>query len=178
MEFEYSWQAAIDKKLKNDIKRMLQSSVEDDSILGFSSFSNEDEYDSFLDGLATDIESQDKYFMKISFDCKIIGMVVLVPNKTSNCSHMVDLTKGYISQKYRGKNGARGAFAAIVDKCELENHHLLTLDVRENTKAHRLWSFFGFEQFGRLEDYSFVDGNSYPGVYLFQSVKKLKLILE
>lgn len=50
---------------------------------------------------------------------------------------------------------------------------LLTLDVREGSRAHRLWSTLGFASFGVLNDYARVNGVSHRGHYMVQRVDDL-----
>ena len=49
----------------------------------------------------------------------------------------------------------------------------MTLDVRENTRAHKLWGRMGFVSFGVLEDYARVGETSHRGHYMTQRVSDL-----
>lgn len=57
--------------------------------------------------------------------------------------------------------------------CQAKGIELLTLDVREGTRAHRLWQRFGFQTYGVLDDYARVNGVKHRGHYMAQSVQSL-----
>lgn len=172
----FSWRTRLDERVTLEIIGMLQDSINDAAILGFSEKTGQDEYIGFLKELNRSLVNNSVYLLEIRnmVEDEIAGMTILVPNKTTNCKHIVDITKGFIRSKYRGRQGVSGAFNAIARKCRSEGHDLLTLDVREGSRAHKLWSSFGFQQYGRLERYSIYNNEVYPGVYLQQSLNDLE----
>ena len=156
---------------------MLKESTFDDSLLGFNENTEESEYDYFISKINSDLDSGKVYFLKIAFGDEIAGMSILCPNQTSNCNHIVDITKGFIKKKFRGKEGVKGAFSSMVEKCNPLKHTLFILDVRENSRAHALWKSFGFKEYGRLENYSLIDGTYHAGSYMQQTLSDLQRVL-
>jgi ribosomal protein S18 acetylase RimI-like enzyme len=105
---------------------------------------------------------------------QLIACVVLTRPPTANQSHIGELTTGAVHPDYRGRKVVTGAFAEIVHHCQLVGIELLRLDVRAGIRAERLWRTYGFREYGRLADYGRIDGRSYSGVYLAQSVDQLR----
>ncbi len=173
--FSYNWCESISESLRCQIKHMLVQSVEDNGVLGFSMESKDADFDKFISKLDDNLKNNANHLLIMNADNEIAGMCVLVPNLTSNCKHIVDITKAFILKKFRGREGVKGSYNEIIKKCLEHSYSLLTLDVRENSDAHKLWRLFGFVQYGRLENYAIVNGVSYSGIFMFQSTENFKI---
>jgi ribosomal protein S18 acetylase RimI-like enzyme len=104
-------------------------------------------------------------------------LVILSRSSMPNCRHIADLSKGVVHPSYRGSGLVARAFSEVVRLCQAQGIELLTLDVREGTRAHRLWQSFGFQTYGVLDDYARVDGVKHRGHYMAQTVESLALRL-
>jgi ribosomal protein S18 acetylase RimI-like enzyme len=93
---------------------------------------------------------------------------------TANQRHIAELTTGAVHPDYRSSRMVSGVFTEIVRRCERTGIELLRLDVREGIRAERLWRSFGFKEYGRLADYGRTGVENYTGIYLVQSVDRLK----
>jgi hypothetical protein len=67
----------------------------------------------------------------------------------------------------------RLALAEIVSRARELGVEQFELDVRENSRAHRLWQQMGFRTWGVMDDYARVNGCAYRGHYMRQSVDDL-----
>ena len=173
-QFSYTWPESIEDDLACEIKEMLKSSVFDDSLLGFNKHSTDNDYDQFINNLKSNLATGSCLYLNIRSDDSLVGMSILIPNKSPNCRHIIDITKGYIINKFRGKRAVKGAFKAMIKKCTGSNFQLFTLDVRENSRSHLLWQSFGFEEYGRLEKYALIDGEFHSGVFMQQTIQSLR----
>jgi L-amino acid N-acyltransferase YncA len=108
----------------------------------------------------------DKQMMAIMLDERLIGMGLLTPNALPNCRHVVEWSKGIIHSEYRGRGVLQPALYVMAQHCVRRGWDLITLDVRVNSRSHRLWQSFGFEEYGRLQDYARIDGRVEAGAYL------------
>lgn len=173
-QFSFTWPESIEDSLAYEIKEMLKSSVSDDSLLGFNKYSSDNDYDQFIVNLKSGLATGSCFYLNIRSGDSLVGMSILLPNKSPNCRHIIDITKGYIVNKFRGKRVVKGAFKAMIKKCAGSDFHLFTLDVRENSRSHLLWQSFGFEEYGRLEKYALIDGEFHPGVFMQQTIQSLR----
>jgi len=101
-----------------------------------------------------------------------------MPNSTPNHHHIVELTRGTIDRSFQGAGLALRAFREVVNKCEELNREVICLDVRAGTMAAVWWQHFGFESYGLLRDYSRVGDKRYEGLFLTQTVTRLKQRIE
>ena len=173
-QFSYTWPECIGDDLACEIKQMLKSSVFDDSLLGFNRYSSDNDYNQFIDNLKSGLATGSCLYLNIRSGESLVGMSILIPNKSPNCRHIIDITKGYIVSKFRGRRVVKGAFKAMIKKCASRDFHLFTLDVREKSRAHLLWQSFGFEEYGRLEKYALIDGEFHSGVFMQQTIQSLR----
>ena len=89
--------------------------------------------------------------------------------------HRAELAKGVVHPEFRGMHFVQLALREITRRAERLGVEQLVLDVREHTRAHRLWQFFGFETYGVLEDYARAQGRVHRGHFMAQAVRALRL---
>ncbi|WP_428244018.1 GNAT family N-acetyltransferase [Gynuella sp.] len=102
----------------------------------------------------------------------ILSCILKQSNQTTT-RHVADLQKGFIHPNYRGTSAFSEAMYHIANYAIQHQIDLFTLDVREDSAAHRLWSKIGFMTFGILPDYCRYKGRSYRGHYMHMQVKDL-----
>ncbi|WP_427309961.1 GNAT family N-acetyltransferase [Cupriavidus sp. H39] len=107
-------------------------------------------------------------------DGNLVFFCMMTRNAMPNCRHRAELTKGVVHPEYRGQNIIPRAFREIVLKAEALGIQQLILDVREGSRAHRLWQRFGFKSYGVLDDYARVGDEAYRGHFLAQTVGALR----
>jgi hypothetical protein len=63
-------------------------------------------------------------------------------------------------------------------RCLEMGWEIVTLDVRANTRSHRLWSAIGFREYGRLADYARINGERRAGAFMFADAHELLRVSE
>lgn len=174
MKINYSW---IDSPLVidvigDDLWNLLRSTAQDEAILGISDTADSNTKSAYLSHLKY-ILNGDGHLLIGSVDGQIILTCLLLQQSLQTTNHLAELQKGVIADSYRGKRYLEGALQRIVIKSKEIGVSRLTLDVREGTAAHKLWSHWGFESFGVLDDYARHNGQSYRGHFMHQSVDNL-----
>lgn len=176
-ELELQWLHRADSDTALDIMTLINSTVGDDGVLGYEREMSVQQGTDFTAVLQDRIHSGNTHALLGRAMAGPACLVILSRSSMPNCRHIADLSKGVVHPAYRGSGLVARAFREVVHLCQAQNIELLTLDVREGTRAHRLWQSFGFQTFGVLEDYARVDGVKYRGHYMAQSVESLALRL-
>lgn len=162
---------------KNSILNLLKQSVQDDAILGFSeSDMTHDDWERYFTTLEEAVKEKILNFIIGKTRTDITEIVSICQIKRSlqpTTQHVADLQKGFIDPQYRGGHLLKNTLFAIAQHCQSQKIELITLDVRENTHAHKVWLRCGFKVYGILEDYSRYNGVSYKGVYMAQPTQQL-----
>ncbi|MFL1454982.1 GNAT family N-acetyltransferase [Marinobacter sp. GN3S48] len=175
MQMNYSW---IDSPLVidvigDDLWSLLRSTAQDEAILGFSDEADSADKSVYLNNLKHILKGRG-HLLVGSIEGQIIVTCLLIQQSLQTTNHLAELQKGVIANAYRGKGYLEEALQRIVIKSKEIGVSRLTLDVREGTVAHKLWSYWGFESFGVLDDYARHNGKSYRGHFMHQSVDDLE----
>jgi GNAT superfamily N-acetyltransferase len=175
MKINYSWidSALVIDVIGDDLWNLLRSTVQDEAILGISEEADNNTKSAYLKNLKHILKGHG-HLLVGSIDGQIILTCLLVQQPLQTTNHLAELQKGVIADSYRGKGYLEGALQRIVIKSKEIGVSRLTLDVREGTAAHKLWSHWGFESFGVLDDYARHNGKSYRGHFMHQSVDNLE----
>lgn len=176
-EPQLQWLNQTDSTVAADIMNLINSTVGDGGVLGYEQEMSVDQGVDFTAALQARIQGGDTYAL---LGCAPAGpacLVIVSRSSMPNCRHIADLSKGVVHPAHRGSGLVARAFVEIVRLCQAKGIELLTLDVREGTRAHRLWQRFGFQTYGVLEDYARVNGVKHRGHYMAQSVASLALRL-
>lgn len=172
-EAQLQWLQRADRTVALDIMKLINSTVEDGGVLGYEQAMSVDQGVDFAAALQARIEGGHTYALLGRAPAGPACLVILSRSSMPNCRHIADLSKGVVHPDYRGSGLVARAFAEIVRLCQAKGIELLTLDVREGTRAHRLWQRFGFQTYGVLDDYARVNGVKHRGHYMAQSVQSL-----
>jgi ribosomal protein S18 acetylase RimI-like enzyme len=170
----YEWVAAGDRHAVTEAVRLVVAVSADEPFVGLPAQPAPEDIrlltEKLFDGLAT---GRSQLLTVRHGDEGVIACAALVRPATANQRHIGELTTGAVHPDYRGRGVVTAALREITRYCERNEIELLRLDVRAGVAAERIWRYFGFEEYGRLADYGRVDGESYTGVYLCQSVARL-----
>lgn len=174
MQITYSWidSPMLIDPLGVDLWSLLKSTSQDQNILGIGDDSDEKDMYDYLDHLKVIIKSNGHLLIG-TIKGKIVLTCLLKKQNLKTMSHSAELLKGAIDKNCRGKGFLKDAFRNIVDKSKEVGVSQLTLDVREDSPAHKLWRIWGFKSYGVLPDYARYQGKSFRGHYMYQSIEEL-----
>lgn len=170
----HDWIDVIDARIAAQIVELVNSTVADGGTLGYERVLSAHQQVQFIAGLRDGIASGRTHLLLGQVDGRPAFMAQLHLNGMANCRHRAELTKGVVHPAFRGLRFVQLAFREITRRAERLGVEQLVLDVRENTRAHRLWQFFGFETYGVLEDYARTDGAIHRGHFMAQTVRSLR----
>lgn len=171
---EYLWPSETDERLENDIIRLMRETSAAAPIIGFGTTIDEEQAASYLQELRQNLRAGKCRLLEIRHRGELIALCTLRRNLNPNNRHIVDLAKGMIAESHRGGMVLPTAFYEIARQCERDGAELVTLDVRADTPAYRVWEHFGFEIYGTLKDYARANGRSHAGHFMMQKVSDLK----
>lgn len=169
----FFWPSHLDDRSKQAIISLYNTVIQDETLLGYQKTISQEEGDSIVESLNNSLKKGEKHLFLAQINEEFVSMAILTPNVLPNCRHLVEISKGIIHPDHRGSGLLRRAFLNIAYYCRDLGMERLVLDVREGTRSHKIWCRLGFEQYGRLEDYAREGTNTFPGVYLQQSVLSL-----
>jgi GNAT superfamily N-acetyltransferase len=170
---DYRWPQSVDEELAASIVALYNDSIRTESILGFTAELSDEAGRNVTDAIAGALRRGEKHFFGIYAGVALIGMALLTPNSLPNCRHIVEWSKGIIHSRYRGSGVLKPALHALGKRCKELGWAIVTLDVRAESRAHQIWSLFGFQEYGRLGDYARVDGRSHAGAFMCTTVDNL-----
>lgn len=168
-----TWLKKIDSTIALQVMELINSTTKDGGTLGYDKPMTPDQCAEFSLSLQDEIQKGDSYAILGSSPVGPACFAVIMQSRMPNCRHIANLSKGVVHPSHRGMGLVAKVFREIVDFSEAHDIELLTLDVREGTRAHLLWETLGFRSFGVLDDYARVNGVKYRGHYMSQSVENL-----
>lgn len=174
--FTFMWIDELNmfREFSPGIVSMLNLSVADDGMLGYGDRLSEKDEVSFLMFWEWQLRNRNAHILLARDDVSLCGMAFMRTNASPNHKHIADLSKGFIHPRVRGGVLLPAMFGEICERAESLAVDLLTLDTRENSRAYKIWTRYGFETYGTLDDYSRFGGQPHVGKYMKQSVAKLK----
>lgn len=173
IKHEFDWPGRLDAADREGVAALYNAVNRTESLIGFPRELTREEGACITERLDDDLRRGRCELMLIRSHEAVVGMVILSTSALPNCKHIVELTKGIIHPDQRATGLLRCAFLEVARHCKERGLERVVLDVRENSRSHQIWSYLGFREFGRLEDYARVDGNVFSGVYMHQSVDDL-----
>jgi hypothetical protein len=168
------WLKSVDSSMATQLLRLLNRTLEEETSIGFPGPIDEETGRNLMRQLNQDVAAGHRHVLVAYMDNTIVGQVILSPNSSPNHRHIVELTRGTIDPSFRGGGLALRAFQEVARKCDELRREVICLDVRAGTYAAVWWQYFGFKQYGLLQDYSRVGENRYRGLYLTQTTEELK----
>lgn len=170
----YDWIDRIDDRLAGQLVELVNSTVADGGMLGFERALTPHQEVQFVAALRVGIASGRTHLLMGRVDARPAFMALLHLNGMATCRHRAELAKGVVHPDFRGLRFVQLALREITRRAEQLGVEQLVLDVRENTRAHHLWQFFGFETYGVLEDYARVGDAVHRGHFMAQAVQALR----
>lgn len=170
----YKWVTEIDDVVARDIVALIDSSVADGGTLGYAEPLSISQAKVFIDGLTQRLADGDCHILLGRNDSQPSFMVVVTQSGMANCRHRAELSKGVVHPAHRGQGLVKHAFRELVRRADELGVEQFILDVREGTRAHQLWTHYGFVSIGVLEDYARVAGTSHRGHFMAQTVDSLR----
>ena len=167
------WLERIDPQAAAAIVSLIDCTVEDDGVLGFTQAMSAGQAREFCVGLQAAIDRGCGHALLGESVDGPACFVMMTRSAMPNCRHLAELTKGVVHPHMLGHGLIPQLFHEIVLRARQLGIERLTLDVRENTRAHKLWGRMGFVSFGVLEDYARVGETSHRGHYMTQRVSDL-----
>ena len=156
---------------------LINATVTDGGTLGFAEVLTAEAAERLLLGLNRKILEGDAEALYATLDAEPAFFVMINLSGMPNCRHSAELVKGVVAPRLRGQHLPRAAFRALVERARALGIEQFVLDVREGTRAHALWSHYGFKTWGVLPNYARVDGKTYAGHYMAQSVEALAAVI-
>lgn len=173
----WSWPADVEP-YRADLGAMLADSVADDGILGYAEAPSEQQRSAFADGLQQACTDGSGHVLVGRDDEGVAAMVAVRTNGMPNCRHLAEVSKAYLAPRVRGSRTVFELAREVCAKAAELGVDVLVIDVREGSKAHKVWARMGFETFGVLPDYSRVGGQSHAGHYMWHAVASLRAVVE
>ncbi|KAF0649693.1 MULTISPECIES: GNAT family N-acetyltransferase [Streptomyces] len=161
------------RAVEKDLARMLAASAADDGILGYAEAPSDAQLEGFVSGVER-LVAEGAGHLLIGEDAEgVAAMCLMKTNSMPNCRHLAEVMKAYLDPRVRGTSAVFQLVAQVCERAAGAGVETLVIDVREGSKAHRVWSRFGFTSYGVLDDYARVDGVSYRGHYMRHGVREL-----
>jgi hypothetical protein len=174
-EITYAWPSRTDPLLESQMIALLRETSAASPVIGFGPAISDAEAATYIEELRANLAAGKWRLLTIrNRDAALIGLCTLRRNFNPNNRHLADLCKGMIAEKYRGGIVLPAGLYEIALQCEVDGVEVLTLDVRVDAPARTVWEKSGFIAYGRLEDYSRVNGQTFNGLFMAQSVSQLK----
>lgn len=172
----YDWPTELDDKVQSEIFLLMNLVLENEDTIGFPGPLTEEEGKSVIGNLARSVLSGDKHLllMRELETHRIVGHLILSPSSLPNCRHVAEISRVFVHPEYRGVASIRFGMREVLACCERIGIESITLDVRANTRIHKLWQVLGFDTIGIMQDYARVNGKSHAGCYMYQSTEVLK----
>jgi GNAT superfamily N-acetyltransferase len=156
------------------IRGLFNASLALDDMIGFSGPIPAGEQAGFFDGLRFDLERRRKEALLVhGSDGALVAMALLSRNGQPNCRHIAEISKCIVHPLHRGRGILTAGLRCLLARCQRQGIDVLTLDVRQGSRAERLWCALGFQPFGELPDYARVKGQIHRGVYLWARLDDL-----
>lgn len=177
MSFDFCWLTSLDVATGLKIVELYNDAIKSTTVIGYTKALDEIEGQKLIGCLVEALEKKSIELFAIFSGTDVVGMAILTSTDMHNCKHIANLSKGIVHSQYQKSGLLRRAFLEIANYCEGKGYELLTLDVRENSVPHKIWTGLGFKEYGVLQDYARVDGVSCSGAFLYQSTQDLKATL-
>lgn len=170
------WPRKLTPELQESILNLTNTILEKEDTIGFSAPLNAQQGSSEIARLSKAVASGDIHLLLLQkIDTgNVIGHLILTPSKLPNCRHIAEISRAMVHPEYRGFSAILLGMYEVLHKCQALNIDVIQLDVRANTRIHRLWEGLGFRTIGLMEDYARINGESYSGCFMYQHVKLLQ----
>ena len=172
----YDWPAVLEQSVQQEIFHLMNQVLEKEDTIGFPGPLSKEEGESVIGSLAGSVATGAKnlLLMRELETHQVVGHLILSPSSLPNCRHVAEISRVFVHPEYRGVTSIRIGMREVIARCERIGIDTLSLDVRANTRIHKLWQALGFDTIGIMQDYARVNGKSYAGCFMYQSIAVLK----
>lgn len=170
---EQRWNPVFTGPVGVGLVELINATVADNGTLGFSSSLSGEKAEHFLGALNRRVAQGDTHALYATLEGQPAFFVMMNLSGMPNCRHSAELSKAVVAPGLRGKGLPREALRALIGRARELDVEQFVLDVREGSRAHRLWIRYGFQTWGILPDYARVAGEVFAGHYMSQSVEVL-----
>lgn len=174
MEIEWIEHAPDVQRVRDGILTLFNESTLEEGMIGYAEPLSAEESADLIAGIQASIARGNGKLMLVTDAEGPCGIVMIETNSAHNSRHIANMKRGYISPRARRSGLLARGLMSIVHKARSLNVEQLTLDTREGSNAHQIWSHLGFQTWGLMPDYSRYDGVVYRGCYMSQSVNALE----
>ena len=173
--YRHSWLGPADVAAVAEVVRLVAEVSRDQPFVGLPGRPSQRDRDRLAEELTHGLASARLSLLTVEHASDgVVACVALRRPATANQRHRAELSTGAVHRAHRGFGLVAAVFTEIVRHCEASGIETLLLDVRAGIRAEQVWRGYGFEEYGRLADYGRSDGHSYAGVFLAQSVDRLR----
>lgn len=172
----FDWPSQLSNETQREIFHLMNMVLEKEDTIGFPGPLSESEGSSIIRGVAEAVADGKKHLLLLREEAshRVVGHLILTPSALPNCRHVAEISRVFVHPEYRGVASIRIGMREVVQKCDRIGVEVITLDVRANTRIHKLWQALGFDTIGIMQDYARVNGQSFAGCFMYQSVSVLK----
>ncbi|MCA9648562.1 MAG: hypothetical protein KC501_01560 [Myxococcales bacterium] len=175
------WIDALDDETASSIVRIVNDVSKQDSTVGFDGELSDEQAAHFIADLRTRMKHGRTHVLLItSREGEPFGMLVLEQHGSPNNQHIGDVSKAMLVPDARHQGILLEGAKELGRHCRRIGVDVMTLDVRADAPAMGLWAFLGFQQYGRLPDYSRPSPGHPPveGRFMYVSVTDFQARLE
>jgi acyl-CoA synthetase (AMP-forming)/AMP-acid ligase II len=169
----WSWPAELDDELRSQLIGFLGRVLATDDTVGYPGPLAPAQGAQAMDQLARDLAHRRCQVLIGRLDGRVVAQCTLVPSGFPNSRHLGSIYRGMVDPEIRTGNLLPIACGHLVERCRELGVEVLCIDTRVGSRAAALWQALGFQEFGRLPDYSRVGPARYAGLYLYQRVDDL-----
>lgn len=173
------WVDKFPQPLQEEVLDLMNAVLARETTIGFAGPLTYSEGMRWMAGTARAVTNGDKHLLLFrDTDDKVVGHVLMTPNALPNCRHIGEISRTFVHPDYRGVSIVRMGLRSVLDRADQIGLEVIQLDVRDGTRIAKLWQALGFQVVGKMEDYARVNGESFPGLFMYQHVKVLRQRLE
>ena len=149
INIEAGWISKLDEARRDRTIKLIMESVKDEGMLGFEE-ADEPKVKNYVVDLAARLNSNDCWLLQADAESDLAYSVVMERWVNPTGGHVAELKKAIVNRKYRGGKLVIQGFSMILKKAKTEGIDKFVIDVREGTRAEKLWRSIGFKEYGRL----------------------------
>ncbi|ROS05513.1 L-amino acid N-acyltransferase YncA [Sinobacterium caligoides] len=172
----FQWVDFLNPEDEKQLVYMANTVAKKEKTVGFASTLNEEQAQSYINGIKGLLGKSSEGFFVARFEGKIIFHVLISFKADPNNKHLAYASKAIVAPEFRGKKIIQKALHYVCEKCEEKGSSILLLDARIGTPAEALWKRMGFIEWGVLPGYAKVNGEDVGGSYMYQTTDYLRKI--
>ncbi len=170
----WSWLDALDDSRVDALAHLMNRVLRVDDTIGYPGPISHDEAVRAMRELREAVRVRRQLVLVAEHNGRVIGKLVLTPAGSPNNRHTGWITRTMVDPELRRLGVVAFGMPSLVEKCEELGIEQVCIDVRAGTPAESIWRHLGFEEMGRLADYSRVRGTRHEGVYMVQAISAMK----